>query len=636
MTMLDRMRRHRAWLKWSLGFVVATFILLYVPQFLRQNTGAAPSDVIATVGGRKITADTYQRVYTQQVAQLRSTYGDVNDQMLKQLGIGQRLVEQLVNQEAQLAEADRLGITVSDGELKERLVRLPMFQQNGQFIGEPVYRQFLSSQRPPVTPAEFEEDLRRSLVAEKLQAAVTSWLQVSDADVEREYRKQTEKVKVDLAIFTADQFRAGIQPTDAELTAEFTAHPDIYRIPEKRRVRYLSIDASALRAKMTVTAPEVEAKYNENIATYSTPEQVRASHILLKTEGKDEASVRKIAESVLAKVKNGGDFAALAKQYSEDDASKANGGDLDYFGKGSMVKEFDDAVWALKPGEVTDLVKSEFGFHIIKLTDRKPAVTKTLADVRAQLEEQVRTEKAQAEAQRLTEEVAKQIKTPADLDKAAAEKGMTVGDSGLFAKGEPLAGLGFASAVNAAAFGLEQGKTSEALRTDTGYAFIAVTEVKPPAAPALADVKDRVIDSVVRAKAVEIARSKGTAMADAAHKNFDAAAKAAGVDVKSTDFVLRGSAFPLVGVSDKIDNAIFAMKRGESSDAIVTDTAVVVARVKEREDMTQAGLDTQRDTVRQQLLQRLRGQFFDAYMTKARTKIPVLYNQNTIASVTGA
>ena len=200
---------------------------------------------------------------------------------------------------------------------------------------------------------------------------------------------------------------------------------------------------------------------------YSTPEQIRASHILFKTEGKDEAAVKKQAEAVLAKVKAGGDFAALAKQYSED-GSKDAGGDLDYFGRGAMVKEFEDAAWALEIGKTTDLVKSQFGFHIIKLTDKKPAATRTITDVRLQLEDQIKSEKAQAEVTAKAATLAGQIKTAADLDTVAREQSLAVGDSGLFSRDEPLAGLGFAPMVSAKAFELEVGKVSEQLADRTG------------------------------------------------------------------------------------------------------------------------------------------------------------------------
>jgi peptidyl-prolyl cis-trans isomerase D len=636
MTMLDRMRRHKSWLKWSLGIVVATFILLYVPQFLKTNgVGAAPGDVVATVNGRPITAGVYQRVYDQQITQLRSSYSQLTDDMIKQLGLGQRLLQQLVNQEAELAEADRLKLTVSDGELRERLLRMPAFQQNGQFIGYAQYVQMLASSRPPIREDEFEDDLRRSLMAEKLQAAITGWIRVSDADVEQDYRRKNEKVKLDLAIFNGTQFRAGIQPTDAELAAELAAHPDTYKIPEKRQVHYLSIETNALRSKMTVTPQEVETRYRDNIQTYSTPEQVRASHILFKTEGKDDAAVKKLAESVLAKVKAGGDFAALAKQYS-DDGSKDNGGDLDYFSKGTMVPEFENAVWNLQPGQITDLVKSQFGYHIIKMTGRRPASTRTLDEVRPQIQEQIREEKAQAEASRLADEIAKEIKAPADIDRVGKARGLTVGDSGLFARDEPLAGLGFVQTVANEAFSMEKDKVSGALRTSQGYAFIALTDIKPSYAPKLDEVKDKVRDAVITAKAVEIAKSHAEAMAKSSTSNFEAAAKAAGATVRSTDFITRGSAFPDVGVSDALDTAAFALKTGETSAPVATDSAVVVVHLRDRQDIDQSALAAQRETLRTQLTEQRRQEFFSAYMASAIRKMDVRYNESAVKNLLGS
>jgi parvulin-like peptidyl-prolyl isomerase len=186
------------------------------------------------------------------------------------------------------------------------------------------------------------------------------------------------------------------------------------------------VDASALKSRMTATPQELEAMYKRNQAMYSTPDQIRASHILFKTEGKDEATVKKQAEAVLAKVKAGGDFAALAKQYSED-GSKDAGGDLDYKGRGEFVKEFEDAAWALEPGKVAPgLVKSQFGFHIIKLIDKRAATTKTLNDVRPQLEDQIKSEKAQVEAEKKAEALAGKINSPADMEKVAREENLAI------------------------------------------------------------------------------------------------------------------------------------------------------------------------------------------------------------------
>src|SRR4051812_3229820 len=204
MTMLDGMRRHKGWLKWSLGLVCLTFVLFYVPSFMKNGgvagiTGAQSNDAVATVNGYDVTAGEYRRIYAQQLQSLRQSYGgNIDEKMLQQLGIAQRILSQMVDEAAMVAEAERVGLRVSDAELAERIKRMPSFQQNGQFIGDAMYREILQSQRPPLRPAEFEEQLRRQLLAEKLQAGVTGWIRVSDADVDAEYRRRNEKLKIEL------------------------------------------------------------------------------------------------------------------------------------------------------------------------------------------------------------------------------------------------------------------------------------------------------------------------------------------------------------------------------------------------------------------------------------------------------
>lgn len=635
MTMLDRMRRHQSWLKWILGIVVVAFIFIYVPAFLKpRGVGAMPDDTVATVDGQPVLVSTYQRMYNQQVQALRNAYGEqFNEQMLQQLGIGQRLLQQLIDDEAVQAEARRLGIRVSDDELKQRILTFPAFQINGQFMGWERYEQFLKMQRPPMRPADFENEIRRQMMAEKVQSLVTGWVQVDESDVEKEYLRRNEKVKLELAVFTSNQFRGTIQPTDAELKAQFAADPDKYRLPEKRRVKYLAVDANTLKSRMTVTPEEVQAAYQQNKTMFSTPEQIRASHILFKTEGKDKEAVRKQAEAVLAKVKAGGDFAALAKQYSED-SSKDAGGDLDYFGRGAMVKPFEDAAWALQIGQVSGLVESQFGFHIIKLTDKKPAMNRTFEQVKPQLEDQLKTQKAQAEAAKKADQLASQIKTPADLDKVARSESLAVSDSGLFSRDEPLAGLGFAPAVSAKAFELEPGKVSEKLQTQQGFAWITVVEVKPSATPTLDEVKDKVRDDVIRLKAVEVAKTRAATMAQAAARgNFAAAAKAAGVDVKTTDLIARGAALPEIGVNQQVEDAVFKLKSGDTSGPIATESAVVVAHVKERQDVKPEDMAAGKGLLRDELRQQRQGEFFSAYMTKARGAMKLTYNEPAIQAL---
>ncbi|MGE5814221.1 MAG: peptidylprolyl isomerase, partial [Acidobacteriota bacterium] len=546
MTMLDRMRRHKGWLKWSLGLVVVTFILLYVPDFLGgkgryslQGTGSADlAETIASVEGRRITAGEFRRSYMNQIQAYQNAYGgQMNEQLLKQLGIDQRILQQMIEEEVALAEADRLDITASDAELRQRILTMPAFQENGKFIGDQRYRQLLRMQRPPMRPDEFEQRLRRELIVQKLRAALTDWVHVSDAEVDQEFRNRNEKVKLELVAFSPDKFRAGLTASDAEVAAYFDKNKEQFRTGPRRKIKYLMVDMQSLRNRVTVSPQDVRRYYDQNIDQFSTPEQVKASHVLIKVgPGKDDAAAKKEAEDVLAQARAGTDFAELAKKYSEDESNAKNGGDLGLFGRGAMVKEFEDAAFSMQPGQISDVVKTQFGYHVIKVTEKKTAETRPFEQVKPQIEDQLKWERAQQQAQQMADDIATELKSPADLDKVAKTRGLTAGESGFFTREEPIAGLGFAPEASAAAFQLKENQVSDPIRTPAGIAFIAVTAMQDSKIPTLAEVKDKVRDAVLKQKAVDAAREKAASLA-ASFKSgdFAGAAKAAGLDVKTTE-----------------------------------------------------------------------------------------------------
>jgi peptidyl-prolyl cis-trans isomerase D len=640
MTMLDRMRRHKTWLKWSLAVVVVAFVAVYIPSFLKSPSldGTSNYGVVASVDGSDITVARFRRVYQQQMQAYRNAYGaNMDDRLLRQLGIDQRIVQQLIEEEAALAEAKRQGLTASDAEVRARILAIPAFQENGHFIGDARYRQILGMQNPPVNPSEFEEEVRRSVLLEKLQGALTDWITVADADVVAEFNKRNEKVKLAVVAFPSDKFKDSVAVTDAEVASHFESNKETYRIPEKRKIKYALIDLQGLRQGITVSQQDVQRYYEDNKQQYATPEQVRASHILLKTEGKDDAAVKKQAEDLLAKVKGGADFAALATKFSEDEVSAAQGGDLNFFGKGAMVKEFDDVAFTLKPGETSDLVKTQFGYHIIRVTDKKAAAQRTLDEERVQIEDILKSERAQKEADRISSELAGKLTKPADLDTVAKARGLTVAETGFFGRGEPIAGIGIAPPIANRAFELKTGEVSEAIRSQNGYAFITVTGTQDSRLPTLEEVKARVRDDVQKTKAVEAAKQRAAALAAQLKSaaDFSAAAKAAGLEAKTTDLLPRGQALPDVGVNAAVDAAAFALPVGGVSDPIATDTGSVIVKVLEKKSPTPDEVKSGRETVRSELLNQEKQRFYGSYMTKARERMTIKSNPQVIAQVVG-
>src|SRR5262245_13000683 len=639
MTMLDRMRRHRNWLKWSLGLVCLAFVIFYIPDFLRgTGADAASADSIARVNGHDITAGEFRRTYQAQLQAYRSAYGgQMSDQLLKQLGIEQQILQQMGDERAALAEAERVGIDVSDEEIRQRIFAMPAFQENGAFIGEARYNQLLRMQRPPMTAHEFEDNVRRGLTVEKLRASLTDWLSVDDKELEREYRRRNDKVKLAVVSFTADNFRSQVTASDADVAAHFEAHKNDFKIPEKRKIRYVLIDLDAIRAKTVIPAADVERTYNNSIEQYTTPEQVRASHILLKTEGKDDAAVKATAEEILKQARAGADFAELARKHSEDEQSAKNGGDLDYFGRGRMVPEFDQAVFAMQPNQISDLVKTQYGYHIIKLVDKKVATTRPLAEVRQQITDQLAYERAQAQAADLAQKLEKQISRPSDLDSAAKTHGLTVQESGFFARDEPIDGLGPAPEVTNRAFEMKQGEVSGALRASRGFVFQTLLAKQDPYIPKLDEVKDRVRDEVIKQKARDAATAKAAAIAAKLKSapDFEKAAKVAGLEVKTTELIARDSPIPDLGVSPAVVEAAFNMPQSAVSDAIATDNGTAVIKVLEKKAVTPDEWKTAKDRFREELLTDRRNRFFSSYMVKAKKNMKIDVNRESLQRVIG-
>lgn len=636
MTMLDRMRRHKGWLKWSLALVVLAFIVFYIPSFLSDPTvgvGTLPGEVIAEVEGRELTAGQFLQLYNSQIQAYRTAYGgNMTDEILSQLGIDQQILQQMIDEQASLAEAERQGIAVSDEELAQQIFAIPGLQENGRFVGEERYELILRSQLPPMTKATFENNLRSSLMMDKLRAALTDWMTVSDAEVEQEFTQQNEKVKLQIVALTADRFRDEVTVTDADVESYFGMHTEDYRVDEQRTVKMLLLDRDQAQAAVTLLPADVQRFYNDNISQYQTPEEIRASHILLNTAGKDEAEVRAQAEDLLQQLEAGADFAMLATEFSEDAGTAVNGGDLDYFGRGRMVPEFETAAFALEPGQTSSIVQSQFGLHIIRVVDKKPAVTQPFEDVRPQIEDLLKRQRADQQVAARASEFAGRINTPADLDAVASDVGLIVSETDFFGRGDPVPSLGVAPQVALMAFTLEDDQVSAPIASPRGPVFLTVTATREPYVPMLDEVRDSVREDVIRTRATELSRERAAAIAATLRSapDFAAAAAAEGFEARETELIARAAPLPDIGVSPEVDGAVFDLPAGSVSEPIATSDATVIARVVERDDVTPEELLLGKEAFREQYLGERRNRFFAAYMTKAKERMRIEIQQDVV------
>jgi peptidyl-prolyl cis-trans isomerase D len=539
----------------------------------------------------------------------------------------------MVDEQATLTEAERQGIAVSDEELAQQIFAIPGLQEDGRFVGEDRYELILRTQVPPLTKAAFEESLRRSLMIAKLRAALTDWMTVSDVEVEREFTQQNEKVKLQVVAITADRFRDQVTVTDAEVAAYFEMHQEDYRVDEQRTVKLLLLDRDLAQSTIELLPADLQRYYNDNVSQYQTPETIRASHILLNTADKDEAAVRTQAEDLLAQLEAGADFAMLATTHSEDPGTAINGGDLDYFGRGRMVPEFETAAFALEVGQTSGIVQTQYGFHIIRVVDKKPAITQPFDDVRPQIEDVLKRQRADQQIAASAAEFAARIDTPADLETVASEAGLIVAETDFFGRNDPVPSLGVAPQVAAEAFQLDDDQVSAPITSPRGPVFVTVTGTREPYIPMLDQVNDDVRDDLIGTRAAELSRQRATAIAATLRSapDFAAAATAQGYQAAETELIARGAPLPDIGVSPEVDSAVFGLAAGEVSEPISTDAATVIARVVERDDVTPDELLMGKGTVRAQLLGERRTRFFTAYIAKAKERMSIELKQDVIA-----
>jgi peptidyl-prolyl cis-trans isomerase D len=412
-----------------------------------------------------------------------------------------------------------------------------------------------------------------------------------------------------------DDLRKGLHPADAELKAFYESHKASYAnsVPEKRKVKYAVVETAKAEAGVQVTTDDLRAYYDQHRAQYQLPEQVKVSHILIKTplpgaDGKvDEKGVAEAqhrAEDLLKQLKGGAKLEDLAKKYSEDPGSAKLGGSLGWIGKGQTVPEFEKTAFSLPKGQISDLVKSSYGFHIIRVDDKQEAHTKTIDDVKAEIEPLLKHQKGQQVAQKQAEALLKQARTPEGLDAAAAEQHIPVINSDFFARKDMLPGLGPATQFMDAVFGTGEKSPPDIAPATQGVVVFQLLAVKPAATPTFEEIRSRVEEEFKNERSSTLLSQKVQELSDRAKAEHDLkrAAREMGATMKTSDFVLPDGQVPDLGSMSGQAAVAFNLKPGEISNPINSGTNAVVLAVLENQQPTEADFAAKRDQIRDQLL----------------------------------
>jgi len=628
--------RNRKSLGWLVGafllvLVIFAFVAFYIPDFM-TGTGVAGSGEVAWVEGTPISSQEFLRSYRAQEQQYRQQLGSqFSPDLLRQLGFDNLVLRQLVQNQILFLEAQRQGISVTDQEVSEFIVSLPMFQSDGKFIGRDAYLNLLA--RNSLSASQFEAQLRQDVMRQKLQSLVTDGIVVPDADIEEEYRRRNEKLRLEYAFVAKAEFEAQVQVTDEEARRFFDDNKKRFERPVQRKVRFITLTPQLFASAVSVGDREVERYYQQNSSRYETGDQLAASHILFKTgPDTDEEAVRKKAEAVLALAKGGADFAELARQHSED-TSAENGGDLGLFGRGQMVPEFEAAAFALQEGQISDLVRSTYGFHIIKLNGREAAFIRPLDSMRDEIRNTITQEKARDKMEKAVDSAAEKLRASGSVDALSAEYPVLVPqETAFFGRGDTLPQLGNSPEATRAAFENEVGQVSSSVRLGNGYAFLHVLEERPAGTPDFEEVKEEARNQLRDQKVMKLAQARAEALRETL---LTEGPEKAGIELLSTESFFRGSQLPEAGRSAAVNARAFAISPGELSAPLSADNGFVLVRVLEKTGFSPADFAAQKPGFLEQMANEQRLKVWNAFVESLTARYDVRVDWQAIRAITG-
>ncbi len=631
--MLSLMRKHAgSWLiKLILGAIVVVFVLWGVGSWTSQRSGR-----VATVNGDTITIDEYRITYKRLIDQVRQSFGNnANEELIKSLQLEQKALDQLVDNLLVRQAASELGMQVSDEDLSRSIRSISAFQVAGVF--DPRRYQLILTNNN-LTPEAFEINQRDTILTQKLNNFITASVKVSDQEAVEWFKWNDASVNLNFFLLDTSRYK-DIAVTDEEIQQYFESHKDAYKTEPAIKVRYLKFDPKTYISQVAISDDEISEYYDEHLAEFQNPKTVEARHILIKVDPnadpEDVAKAKERIESVLLKARDGQDFAELAKQFSEG-PSKDNGGYLGTFGREAMVKPFSDKAFAMQAGEVSDPVKTRFGWHIIKVEKVNEATTTSLADAQDDIRQKLAGERSKNIAYDAAESVYDATFGGDQLTSIAAKQNLSIIATDFFTRQGPPKGVQKKAEFAAAAFNLPDGEVSDIQDFGDGYYIMEVIEKRAAQIPELNAVVEKVKADLINekkdekakldAEAVLAALKDGVSLAEAG-KKFD-------LTPGETGFFKRNDSIPNIGYERELSRAAFELSDRNNLPGQVFKgrKGYYVIQFSQRKAPDMDEFDKEKVNIKERLLQQKRFKTFEAWLEQIRNRSEIVVEQDFLKS----
>jgi peptidyl-prolyl cis-trans isomerase D len=619
--MLSLMRKHAGtWMiKIILGAIVIVFVFWGVGSYRSRQTGR-----VADVNGTIITLNDYRNAYTNLVEQARQSFGNnLSDELMQALQLRRRALDQLVDRALMLQAAEKLKIQVSNEELAQMIKNISAFQTAGVFDNQ---RYLNALSRTKLSPETFEEQQREALIIDKLQKFITANIKVSELEARQWYKWNNTQVDVDYVLLEPGQFK-NIEPTADEIQEFFDRHKDTYKTDPEIKVRYLHLKPEDFAAKVSVKEEDIRDYYESNPEKFKVPKTVHARHILIKVDQnakpEEVESAHQRAEDILKLAREGQDFAALARQYSEG-PTKTKGGDLGTFRREAMVKPFADKAFSMKAGDISDPVRTRFGWHIIKVEKINPAKTRSLDEAREDIQKTLKTERSKNLAYDEAETVYDATFEGQNLADIAKERNLKILTTGFFTQKNPPKEIKDAAKFASVAFSLPVGEASDVQEFGDGYYLIEVVEKVPSKIPELKAVEDRVKKDVIKEKQDAKALSEANRfLAELKNgQSFATVSQKFKLAPKKTGFFKRNDSIPTIGQEPEIAQTAFKLSDHNPlpGEPLKGQKGYYVIRFRQRQEPDLSGFEKEKVAVTERLLQQKTFTIMDAWLKRIKSE----------------
>ncbi len=602
--MLSLMRKHAS--SWIIKFLLAAIIVVFIPWGVQQYTSGRSSRV-AEVNGSIITLDDYRSTYTNLVEQVRQSFGNnVNDELIQTLGLPKRALDQLIDRALMLQAAEKLSIQVSDDELAQSIGSIGAFQTAGVFDNQR-YLNMLS--RTQLTPEAFEVQQREAMVINKLQGFISGNIKVSDTEAQQWYKWNNTEVDLDYVLIEPQQIK-NIKPTAEEIQSHFEANKEKYKTDPELKIRYLYLNPQNYLDKLKILEEDIADYYESNLDKFRTPQTVQARHILMRVDQnatpEQVKDARQRIEDALKLARDGQDFAELAAEYSEG-PTKSKGGDLGTFRRQDMVKPFSDKAFSMQAGEISEPVRTDFGWHIIKVEKVNPATVQSLDEARTEIEDKLKADRSRNLAYDEAEAVFDATFEGQQFIDIAKERGLKMINTDFFTQKKGPAGTQNARQLAEAAFKLPLNEVSEIQDLGNGYCLIEALEKRPAQIPELKDVEAEVKKDLIKekkdAEALRQAQSILTELEN--DTTLTAAADKLNLKAQTTGLFKRNDSIPGIGYESEIAGAAFKLSDSDAfhKEPIKGQKGVYVIKFKDRKEPSLEGFEKEKSDIKARLLQ---------------------------------